>query len=294
MTRAYANLEELELRFESMEDDEGDHLNGLRILLGSTFKLRRLRLLLPPVFLQTGWQNHDLIFPADGLWLHLTAIRLHNLNIHLKDCIEFLILRMPHLRQMQLGNIHLLEGSWRGVFELLKYGAHLNVMKIDKNSHLLHHGRNIDFMRENRINNVDVGKLAEYVVKGQKNPSLKHPCLDRRQYNHESRVYLEDVLQVLERTSLACRAMEVVRSAIGAAERLNVDLTLGREFTDAEKLASRRKLAFQVVEINGRPTFDVEVEGEVRRLTSEEFSALMLETMGVAGVSSAAVNLNLQ
>lgn len=136
--------------------------------------------------------------------------------------------------------------------------------------------------------------LVRYVVSGPDDPAPKHPSLGHDQSSSESQEYLQEILRQVERTDPDSNAAEAVRNAIEAATRLTAELTMDHELADADGLANTKDVPFQVIEGDGKPVFLVEVEGETRRFTPEDFSPMALARMRETRVSCATGSLMLQ
>ena len=93
---------------------------------------------------------------------------------------------MPKLNELAIGEIRLLEGTWKGVFECLRQSHQLSKFTIDYDTYFFHHDGE-DFW-EDEYHETLYDDLEAYVVNGG-----RHPCLADGQPNSAARAFLPDM-----------------------------------------------------------------------------------------------------
>lgn len=125
-----------------------------------------------------SWWPYNSIFLKMGLWPQLTRFFIRNISINISDLVCLLILRMPHLRHLELGDIELLDGCWEGVFEFLRVADSLSSLKVVHYLVLLHRDKESYYEHSlgHEMNSLPE-LLHDYVVNWPHHPARKHPSL---------------------------------------------------------------------------------------------------------------------
>ena len=191
----YARLENLKLSVpESCADplvDEYVNVHKVRRMLGSLTTLKRLELELPDDHVNDTvcYYPYEMVFPKNGHWPELTAFTVRHLAISTKDLVTLFIKKMPNLRHLAFGSIHLRDGTWKGIVEYLRILHRLSSFSIAPDSVLLdsYDHRFLSCYMDN------IHSVMDYVVDRQDDRSLKHPSLLPDEPAHCSLEYMQDV-----------------------------------------------------------------------------------------------------
>lgn len=143
-------------------------------MLSSMTTLKRLELELPDDHInrEVFYFPWSMMFFKDGHWPQLTAFAVRNLAIGTKDLVTLLIKKMPSVRHLDFGNIHLNDGTWEAIVEFLRILHRLSSFSIAEESFLPSHvhSRRGYYVYHAR-------PVIDYIVDGLGDRSLKHPSL---------------------------------------------------------------------------------------------------------------------
>ena len=117
--------------------DERPPIEGLASLLGSMSCLKHLVLVLPEPFGFHTLDTVDKVFPKVNSWVSLETLRLDNTSTSAGHLLHLFTVQMPNLKNLQLGETLLGEGTWRNVFEALAQSKQLRCFSIDRCSLLV-------------------------------------------------------------------------------------------------------------------------------------------------------------
>lgn len=176
---AYSNLRCLDIEITGDNPDQRQALNVLPELLWHTSGLRRLSLRLPSDLDNltisksvSEYYRYDAIFPPIRVWPELTELSIWGLAIGGWD-LMMLILWRARVKKLSLGGIDLLDGTWEGVFQGMRYRRRLT--ELNMNGNFTHCGGAVFKPRSPECDCTDWGSLLDiefYVVSGG-----RHPCL---------------------------------------------------------------------------------------------------------------------
>ena len=168
-------------------------LHKVSRMLGSMTTLKRLELELPDDHINepVNYFPYPMIFPKDGHWPQLTAFTVRNLAIRTTDLVTLFMKKMPSVRHLTFGNVHLKDGIWEGIVEYLRILHRLSSFSLAPDSFLLHH---YDYGRVSCMDNVHASMA--YVVDRQDGRSLKHPGLLPYEAAHCSLEFMVEVSQL--------------------------------------------------------------------------------------------------
>ena len=184
-----------------------DNLHHLHRLLISMTVLKHFELILPADFLNKPMRlfSYEKVFPKTGLWCHLTAFTISNLEVGTKDLITLLLTQMPNLRRLALGNMVLLDGEWAGIIEYLRVANRLSSFWLIGRFMLLHLGGTNYFAASGEGFPANFRALynfwksiEDYVVNWSRMPTLRHPNLSENQPAYRSLDYLHNVFRLCE------------------------------------------------------------------------------------------------
>ena len=184
-----------------------DNLHHLHRLLISMTVLKRFELILPDDFLNEPMRlfPYTKVFPSTGLWSHLIALTISNLEVGTKDLITLLLTQTPNLRRLTLGNMVLLDGEWEGIIEYLRVANRLSSFWFTGRFMLLHRGGNNYFEDSCEGFHSNPGafyrfltSVEDYVVNWSTIPTLIHPNLTEDYPACRSLDYLHNVFRLCE------------------------------------------------------------------------------------------------
>ena len=208
---AYRTVEDLKLCLAAYAKDPlreiHNNLQRLHRLLLSMTVLKRFELILPDDFISEPMRlfPYTKVFPSTGLWSHLTALTISNLEVGTKDLITLLLTQIPNLRRLTLGNMVLLDGDWEGIIEYLRVANRLSSFWFTGRFMLLHRGGHNYFEDSCKGLPSNPGvfykfltSIEDYVVNWSTIPTLIHPNLTEDHPACRSLDYLHNVFRLCE------------------------------------------------------------------------------------------------
>ena len=284
MMEAFVDLEELRLHLICHENhsfsDRCDNLDGLRMMLDATPKLVTLDLLLPDDLdsADDSFYPYSSVFPACGYWPHLLKLGLSNIDVHLVDLIELLAVQLPKLRTLHLGSIRLLEGTWQGLFESVKYACQLESLFFEEDVLLDEQGEDV-FEVNAQLIDFDFEGFLQYIIHGRDDPHLRHPLLRSNQPSFKSMEYLRQTLQTIQSIGSGSKAISVVRKALEDGTQLYSEALKDYKPSVTEGLEDTKEITLRAVKRDGELAFDATFEDSVRSFTAEAFANLVIARM---------------
>lgn len=204
---AFARLKEFKLTITHgySEANEYENLRGLRHLLRCVRDLEMLDL----GFSRHGevcgdeWFTYESVFPRDGTWPHLRRFVVQNLKITDEDLVHLLFARIFSLQHLEIGDMHLLRGTWERVIETLKFRG---LSSFEMSSYQLVYDDDECFLAsliyqepddDDEVDNDNsacqdfIASIEKYVVHWRHDFTLRHPSLKADQPTQDSLDFLE-------------------------------------------------------------------------------------------------------
>lgn len=180
---ALSRIKRLDLQFATCKDPSApkccDNINRLLKLLGSMRSLERLSLRLSKnlSYDSVSLYNYNQVFPRAKTWNNLQNLRLANIASSATDLLRLLLIQMPRLRNVVLGEMLIFEGSWESVIECLRQFNQFTTFSISNGVEWYHHRAEKSAFNTTAI--------EDYIIHGG-----RHPCLSDHQPPSASEAYM--------------------------------------------------------------------------------------------------------
>ena len=169
------------------------NLRYLKLILISAERINRVRRLKRTPLSDTCY-SYSQIFPRHGKWERLESLHVSGLAIDGLDMVFLLLHQMPHLKNLWLHRIDLLQGRWSGVVEALRFRAILRPWELLSLQGSFRHEDDIwwpctpDIVEEEPLL---LGEFMEYAKEGG-----RHPCLPLDVDDRLSLCYFQELFLV--------------------------------------------------------------------------------------------------
>lgn len=165
---AFSGLENFGMKLAFQHDRRTD-VHHLQVLLVSMDQLITLDLTLSgSIHILASLYTQEKVFSAANVWSKLTGLKLGRMSTTASDLLLLLIFQMPKMRNLELEDINLLQGTWHCVIEGLKQSNRISSFHMSVAADLVHRS-GTNFMRgASRF----LSPVRNYIIHGG-----HHPCI---------------------------------------------------------------------------------------------------------------------